>query len=76
MIIDYEIIWVEDGKMFFKRFSYEMPCSKRSELGYLPEDAYKFYDSLHKRNLQVVVAAGEIKANTGILRYTGAEPVN
>ena len=74
--IDYEIVYVKDGKLLFKQFSYEMENEKIPFTSYLPEDAFMFYEKLTNEKCPVIVFIGESKRGSGLIRYCGADPVN
>jgi len=75
MIVDYEIVYLKDGKLLFKQFSYEMDETNIPFNSYLPDDAYEFYEQLHNANVPVMVLIGELERGSGLIRYSGADPV-
>jgi len=75
MIVDYEIVWVENGKMNFQQFSYEMDDTAIPLNSYLPEDLYRFYAELQDKKFPIIVFAGEKSRGNGLLRYSNANPV-
>ena len=76
MKIDYEVIWTEDCKMFFKRFSYDIDKKEFPIKSYLPNDVFIFFDNLVSKGFPVIVCAGEDKeSGTGILTYVNANPI-
>jgi len=75
MKIDYEVIWAENNKMKFKQFSYEVDKESFPLSSHLPDEVYQFFRGLREKSIHAIVAVGEEQTGTGILRYSGADPV-
>jgi hypothetical protein len=76
MRVDYEIVYLKDGKLLFNQFSYEMDETNIPFNSHLPADAYEFYKQLLDTNVPVIVLIGELERGTGLIRYSGAEPIS
>ncbi|MFA7218966.1 MAG: hypothetical protein WC119_00375 [Synergistaceae bacterium] len=76
MRVDYEIVYLKEGKLLFKQFSYEMDETNIPFNSHLPDDAYEFYKRLHDANVPVIVLIGELERGSGLIRYSGADPVS
>ncbi len=73
MIIDYEVVWIENDKMNFRQFSYEVENILINSN--LPNDVYRFYIELKDKKFPVIVFAGDRAIGTRLLRYYGANPI-
>jgi hypothetical protein len=65
-IANYEIVWVENGELNFKQFSYEIDNTHIPLTSYLPDDLYKLYLELQNKKFPVMVFVGEKSNGTGL----------
>jgi hypothetical protein len=56
MNIDYEIVWMENDKMNFQQFSYEMDDAAIPVNSRLPDDLYKFYVELQNKKVPIYIS--------------------